>query len=343
MDPVLLRLAVFLAFSVLSLGLGYTARRTGAVREEVSRGVHWVTVVVVWSLIMVATLWKLPVTGGLWWVLVVTPMTVAVPPLVAIPLARLMRADRGTVGVIAIASAIGNTGYLMGASVCNTLLAGTDEGVLLPEEAAKGAADAAMAYGMAVVNVMSICGIFILYPLARCFGEQDAGGAGGVAVWRLVMKNFTDPRAAMFYAAGLGAVLSATGVPYPEAVDDWYVLEVLLYLGALGTYFGIGMRLRFGGLWRPMRWHVVVAGFRFGFALLLTAGLLGIGALMGFKPSPLLRDTLLIEAMVPLAAQAVIIPNLFGMDAAFASRLWIVNTGLFVVVVLPVLWLVFSA
>ncbi|MEM6550822.1 MAG: hypothetical protein AAF750_01600 [Planctomycetota bacterium] len=340
MDPVLVRLVVFLAFSVLSLGLGYGARRSGVVREEVSRGVHWVTVVVVWSLIMVATLWKLPVTPGLWWILVVTPLTVAVPPLVAIQLARAMKADRGTVGVIAIASAIGNTGYLMGASVCYTLLARTDAALLGPEEAAKGAADAAMAYGMAVVNVMSICGIFILYPLARRFGEQ---GATDVPVWRLVMKNFTDPRAAMFYAAGLGAVLSATGVPYPEAVDDWHVKEVLLYLGALGTYFGIGMRLRFGGLWRPVRWHAVVAGFRFGFALVLTAGLLGVGALMGFKPSPLLRDTLLIEAMVPMATQAVIIPNLFGMDAALAARLWVVNTAVFVVVLLPVLWVVFSA
>ncbi|MEM1212420.1 MAG: hypothetical protein AAGI68_09000 [Planctomycetota bacterium] len=341
MDPVLVRLAAFLAFSVLSLGLGYAARRSGVVREELSRAVHWVTVVVVWSLIMVATLWKLPVTGGLWWILVVTPLTVAVPPLVAIRLARAMGGDRGTVGVVAIASSIGNTGYLMGASVCYTLLAATDAGELLPEEAAKGAADAAMAYGMAVVNVMSICGIFILYPLAWRFGEQ-AGVASGVPVWRLMLKNFTDLRAAMFYAAGVGVVLSAAGVPYPASVDDWYITEVLLYLGALGTYFGIGMRVRLGSLWRPVRWHGFVALFRFGFALALTAGLLGVGAAFGLVPSRLLRDTLLIEAMVPMATQAVIIPNLFGMDAALAARLWVVSTGLFVVAVLPVLWWVFA-
>ncbi|MEO0477625.1 MAG: hypothetical protein AAF085_16900, partial [Planctomycetota bacterium] len=85
----------------------------------------------------------------------------------------------------------------------------------------------------------------------------------------------------------------------------------------------------------------IVAGVKFLATPLLTLSLLIAAQNLGFTPPPdMLKQTFMLMAFMPIAIQCVIVANLFHLDARMAGSVWIVNTLIFLCVVLPVIMLV---
>jgi predicted permease len=324
---------IFLCFSLASLLAGYFGRRRGIVAEEASRPLHFFTVVVTWSVVGFLGVWRIPPDAANLWVVAIEPFLVVIPALLMIPLARLLGASDNHTGVLAIGAGLSNLGFTLGGYLCYTLL--TDP-TLLPggDTEPSEVGRAALAYSIAQVSMMSVSGIAVLYPLARHFSPATQGSE---TVGRLVYHSLVDWRAMMLYAAVLGAVLAYARVPYPTVLDDLHVLDVLFYLGAFTAYFGIGLRLHLGPLGQYVREHSLLAGMKFLGLPLLTAALLVLANLLSAGPPVLAERVTLVLSPMPTAIQTVIVPNLFHLDARFASGLWLVNTVLFAVLPLPVL------
>jgi len=315
----------FLIFSLFSLGClfaGYAGRRRGWIPESWSRPLHTQTVIWIWSLISLVSLWNMPMDRGNLWLLAVMPLLVVLPAFAAIPLARAIGAGRSEVGVLACAAGLGNTGSTLGAYLAYLLFAPAGE---------------AMSYGIAIVSIMSVAGILTCYPLARHFAAP-AGEAGPVA--GLIARSLFDVRAMPLYASLLGLGLSAAGAPYPAFVLDWRLVDVLCYLAAFGGYLGIGLRLRLGDSGRYLPHHTLLALLRFLLLPGLAAALLWLLAGMPAPLPPLGRRVLMLEACMPTAIMSVIIANMFHLDTRLASVLWLWNTLLFFLVPLPIiLWM----
>ncbi|MEX0886697.1 MAG: AEC family transporter [Phycisphaeraceae bacterium] len=340
MDPRTVQFLIFCVFSVASLAAGYAARRRNLVTEDFSRPLHFVTVVFLWSAVSLLSLWKLPLGRDNIWLLVIEPLLVAVPAYGIIPIARYFGCTRKQTGVLALAAGLGNLGFTLGGYLCYTLLA-NPELIARPDladaDAANAAADAALAYAVAQVTIMSTTGVVVLYPLARHFGDTDTTGE---SLATLIRRSLVDLRAMMIYTGILGVALAYLGVPQPAWIDRVGVIDVLFYLGAFTAYAGIGLRLRLGETWRHLRLHAMLAGMRFVTIPLLTLALVSLAALSPAPPNVLLRHVFLVEAFMPAAIQLVITANLFHLDPRQASSLWLVNTLLFLAVPLPVMiWL----
>ena len=75
------------------------------------------------------------------------------------------------------------------------------------------AANAALAYGMAQVNLMTICGIVILFPIARHFAVDEPGRPD---VLKLVARSLFNIRALGLYFAIAGVTLCLPPRPVPH-------------------------------------------------------------------------------------------------------------------------------
>ena len=322
MSPRTLEFLIFTAFSLLSLAAGYIPRRRGWLSESVSRPIHLATVIWLWSPICILTLWNLPLKKGNLWLLLLQPLMMALPAYSMIPLGKLLRFSREDTGVLAIASGMSNNGFTLGAYLCFALL---------------NPPEIALAYAMACVSIMQAAMVFIIYPIARAYGESEEKESFA----RLILANFTDLRSVPFYASATGLVLAMLPLPKPAVLlgPTFYkvLLTTLFYVGGLGTYMGIGLRLRLGDSKSYLKHYTVLGIMRFVAIPAVTALLLFLIRLTPWPLDPLGQTVFQIEAFVPAATMTVIMANLFHLDARMASVTWLWNTIMFVVVPLPVI------
>jgi len=337
MSPRTIQFIAFVVFNLAALVAGYICRRRGLVAEERSRFLHFWTIVVLWSAVGLFAVWRLPAEPGNLWLLAIEPVLVIVPALLAIPFGWWIGAGPKQRGVLVIGAGLGNLGFTLGGYLCYTLL--TDPSLMeatgvTPAEVG----NAALAYSVAQVSIMTVAGVIVLYPLARHFGGEASEDE---SIGALIIHSLVDWRAMMLYTAIVGAILAYTNVPYPKAIDRWHVMDALFYVGGFTAYFGIGLRLHAGETVRAVRYHAVLAVIKFAALPALTIGLLTLASLTGGGPPALAAQVMLVLSPMPTAIQTVIIPNLFHLDARLASGIWLVNTALFAVIPLPVIlyWL----
>lgn len=325
--------------SVLSILGGYAARRFGWLHEDFSRKIHWFTIVVLWSLAALLLLWNLAPDPANLWVLAIEPLLVVIPAFLIIPLAKKIGLRRNQIGVLAMAAGLRNSGFALGSYLAYAIL---PAGALLRQQGVIDEAQAemlslnALAYGTLIVMTMSMAVVTFLFPIAQHFGDL-----GQTSLARLIFKSFVDWKAMLFYASAAGITLAYKEVPVPQQVFDWKIHKALIYLGAMTAYFGIGMRLHFDQIKPHIKSHIVVAGVKYVATPGLTIALLLIARNVGTIPPPeLLNQTFLLMAFMPPAIQSVMISNLFHLDARMAGSIWIVNTLVFLCLVLPLILLV---
>jgi predicted permease len=315
---------IFITFSLLCLALGYAARRKNWVDEHLSRPLHHFTLTWLWSPVSLLAFWGLDLTGDngrqVTILMLAQPVLMIVGGAAMVPIMRAIHATRKAEGVMVLAGALSNHGFTLGSFLCYALLSDHDQ---------------ALRYGIAYVTSMQVFMVIIFYPVASHYGSLEK-----VSLPRLMADAFLTTRAMPLYNAVIGFLLNLAGSRYPsEWVDGYHVMQVLFFLGAAGSYFGIGLRLRLGdmaGVWKK---HVACGLVHFLLMPAWTVFMLWAMPYLGVHPSGLVHDVMVIEAFTPTAINIVIAANLFHLDPRLASVVWLVNTLAFCVAVLPpMLW-----
>ncbi|MCC7147467.1 MAG: hypothetical protein IT443_13575 [Phycisphaeraceae bacterium] len=327
MEPRTVKFVLFTAVSLACLLAGYLWRRRRGINEQklagLSERVHFVTVVVIFPLAGLISLWNLPIQPASLWLVVIEPVAVAAAGFGMIPLARLIRAEPRQLGVLVASGGMGNLGFTLGGYLCYVLIE---------------PANAALAYAVEAVSLMQIAGVIFFNPILMHCGQAD-GPRRSLA--RMLYDSFVDWRALMLHTAVLGAGLAYFKVPYPVQIDSWWIKDGLFFLGGGTAYFGIGLQLRLsdGGAYLPQ--HGLLAVLRFAFIPLLTWIMLQAIAVTWGPLDPVAAKVMMVESFMPVALATVMLSNLFNLDVRLACSLWLVNTGLFMLVVLPglVWWL----
>lgn len=345
MDPRAIEFFALAVVSALSILAGYVSRKRGWLHEDASRTVHWYTIVVLWSFAGFFALWHLDPDPANLWVLAIEPLLVVIPAFLIIPLAKAIGLKRNQVGVLALAAGLRNSGFALGAFLAYAILpvgsllreqVGPD-GILAPDKA-DALSISALAYGLLIVMTMSMAVVIFLFPIVQHFAGHHEGGA---SLGQLIYKSFVDWKAMLFYASAAGIALAYAKVPAPPIVEDWYILKALIFLGSAAAYFGIGLRLHIDHLRPHAKSHALVAAVKFLATPVLTCALLFIARNLGLAPPPgMLEQSFMLAAFMPTAIQTVIVANLFHLDARMAGSVWLVNTVLFIVIVLPAILLI---
>jgi predicted permease len=286
---------------------------------------HLYTVIFAWSPVFLVAFWSLPLSRQILVLLAVQPIQMLIAWGAAVVVAKWLRCDRGQTGVLILIAALSNQGFTLGAYLCYAVL---------------DPAQQAMSYAIAYVAAMQVFMVVIFYPVARHYGHVPADGTGP-SVGRLIAASFIDIRSTPLYAAPVGLLLNVSGVALPAWIGQYHIMEIMFFIGAIGSYAGIGLRLRLGDSRTHLKLHIAAAVIRF---VAVPAAILGVIGLLHLSPwamAPLPRSVLIIECLTPAAIASVIVPNLFGLDARLASVLWLWNTITFSVICLPIILLVF--
>jgi predicted permease len=173
------------------------------------------------------------------------------------------------------------------------------------------------------------------FPLARLYSSDTPPGTK----WRFDLRALTQDPLFLFPIGGilLGTLLNWSGLPRPELLGA--LLSPLVMASTTLMLISVGLNMRFSAIGSFLREAIAVAGIKHLLlpALLVTLGLLaGYGRLNGGLP---LRVLIIVSSM-PVAINSLIPPTLYKLDLDLANSCWILSNGIFVVAILPLLYLV---
>ena len=314
----LLTITVILA----SLAGGYVARKRSLLSQRVAEALMTFVAVFGYTAVSFLTIWVLeaprlsdallPVMGGMHWMMMAG---------LSILTARTLKMDFENRGVLGVTGGAGNTGFTMGGFIIY-LLAGEQ--------------------GLALVSIYCLCWtpmiVLFLYPVARHY----AHGPLRVSLGRLMLQSLLDWRSIGLPISIVSLFLCVYKVPRPAIISEYRVVDVLMFVVTAMAYFSIGMRVHLGDLGRLAKMIFSLAALRFAGGLAIALGMLALLALTPWPLEGLRRDVFLIESFVPTAVIGVAVCSMFHLRPRSASVLFLVNTVMYLVLVLPIVMWVFG-
>lgn len=314
MPPLVLKFVVTAAVILLAMLAGYACRRLGWLREEMGESLMTFVAVFGYPVTGLLTIWGTSLEASDAVLPLMAVAHVLVMTALGLGLAGIVTRDRAERGLLAVTAGIGNNGFTMGAFIL----------YLIRGEEAMGLSNIYILLFMPVA-------VLVMYPIAQHYASERRRGS----VLDLLRTSMLDWRAIGLPACLLAIGLSAAGVKRPDFVLSWHVIDALVYTVTPVAFFAIG--LRFHGskimpLWRQIAWLTALR-----FILGAVAGV-ALAWLFGLTPWALegLRwDVFVFQAFVPTAVTAVAIANMFDLKPREASVLFVSNTVIYLVAVLP--------
>jgi len=171
------------------------------------------------------------------------------------------------------------------------------------------------------------------FPLAKMYSGDEPGPGPRVNLGSLVR----DP-IVMLPLLGIvaGALLNWSGVARPEQAGDMMAPLVMVSTAMMLVSVGLNMKVAAPGAYR--REVAAIVGIKnvlVPAAMLVTGLALGYGRMDGGMP---LRVLVTMGAM-PVAFKSLVAASLYRLDTDLANLLWLVSTGVFVVIGLPLMYL----
>lgn len=321
--PVTLKLCLIVFLIVASMLGGWFVRRRKLLHEHVANGLMTFVAVLGYPSIGFLAVWATPLGATEFWLTTQSVLHMAVMTLLGMILARFVTRDRPERGLLGISAAAGNTGVTMGGFILYVLFGETG-------------------LGLAAIYFLLFSSMIIVmhYPIARRF----AGHHPHSSLAHLMIKNLLDWRSIGLPMTIVSILLSMKGVPRPAFVAQWKILDILIFTITAMAYFAIGMRFHGSDFLRLRKQILALAGMRFGLGLLVGLALL---ALTWITPWPIPWGSLnmkvcIIESFVPMAVTVVAVASMFGLRAREASMLFVANTVMYLLFIMPIVMWVFG-
>jgi predicted permease len=321
-DPVARKLIAYTTLIIGSFSIGYGCRKAHLLGETVSRWIMTIVSVFGYATLQLFALWGLRLSAEMIWLPILGGLNILLMCLIGMAGGRALFKDKGERGLFAISSGLCNTGITMGGLV---LLA---------------------FYGMEGLGRMSLYCIMwtpvvigMLYPMCRHYSDHFAGGSLG----RLMFRSVFDWRSVGLPVAVAGIVLSLTLGPErrPAWVANWRIIDIIAYGTNAAAYFAIGLRTSLRHTRHIGRLIGAAAVMRFTVSA-------GVAAVLVFITTRFVTmdamnvNVIMIESVMPVAVTMVAGANMFRMNTQAASTLFVINTFMFLAIMLPILFVIFQ-
>jgi predicted permease len=252
----------------------------------------------IWGLALNAEMIFLPVSG------VFLAVSGFIIGKLAVHKMRLTGTDAKT---IVISSSLANHGFTMGGFLCY-LFAGEQ--------------------GLALSAIFLI--YFIPFTFLFIFSYANVKDRNQVFQWAFVKDLLFSFRNMPLYAVFIAIFIRLTGINRP---DVYFPLDILLILSIALYYFTLGINFKFNDLHFFKKEHVFLAAQKFILLPAITFFILEFIAI-----SDAIKMIIKLQSFMPAAIYSVITAILFDLNARQASGLFVVNSILFIFLVLPLLF-----
>jgi len=312
---VITRFILIVSGIVVATAVGYLTRKRDWLDESCAGPLMFYIVILGWTPASALVLWQLP----LQWSLIALPVVSTLLPVCLAPFgyffSRIHRLDSKSAGTFIVASGISNIGFTMGAFVCYCLF-----GML------------GLGYANLFAATWAVPYVGFYYPLARRYGDPHAR-----LDIRFLLRTFFDIRALPVLGSVIGLAFNIIQLPFPGCIATFHLLDILIILSLLTSFAVIGLQIHFSHLARQKLLHASLATVKFVITPALTMFLMILAERIFGSLPVTARHVILIQSFMPTAIFTVVIANLFDLEPRLAGMLFLVNTVVFLAVVLPIL------
>jgi len=217
-------------------------------------------------------------------------------------------------GAYTMGSCISNYGFTLGGFVCLIFFGET-----------------ALAMQTVYIFPLVVFIYLVWFPIARYYGD----GGEKVTPLRSFLMAFTDITTLPLAGTVVGLALKYFSQDYtflarPAFLE--YVNKTLVWTGTAASMFTIGITLNLSSVGKYLKENVSVSVTKF-----LLGPLAGYALAKLFHADPMQVKVTVILTSVPVGLFASFASSIFGLNRNLANSLFVVNTGAYLVIILPIL------
>ena len=301
----------FLAFFdlLLPLGVGYALAGCTKLRRESFDRMLRAAIVTVFPAMALLSLWRARLESELLWLPVLGMAMQVMPGLVGLLRSRSKPYNSLETGSYVLSSLLSNRGVVGGLTLY----------ILFGEEGYMHSR---------LVIVLAIPSLFLIYfPIARYFRISHDAGSGEKLDLRSIIFNRNQ---APVIGLAAGFLLNMAGVARPTAFD--WVFAALVHVVAWMFLVPVGASMDFGQMRRHWRHMLDLLPIKF---VVTPLAMFAMGRAVGLEGTIL--HSLVVLSFAPTAINAVIAAKLHDLDVHVATTAFVLTTGVYVVVVLPII------
>ena len=318
--PATIRLLSMLIILTVGIISGHLATGKFRVPERFAKKIMTTVLVCFNWPIALLVIWKMNLTPQVIWLPITGALILFAATALSTVLFNYIKLDPITRLTLILAAALSNLGYTGGAFVCYALF---------------GSA------GLALANIYPVFWLIVVYliffPLLKIqklrMSEQNH---------TFSPRHLLDFRFLVLPAIIVAIALNITGVRFPQFVLRLHIIDVFVYIASSLSFFAIGMRVNFSRLKNYINLYFPLCIVKFLITPALAILIIYLVKLTGQNPSGSIQNVIIVLSAAPSAVLMVTMSNVFDLDGPLASALWVVTTAVFVVVVVPVLFFVYT-
>jgi len=307
---------------VLVVGLvsGFLASSRFGLPEHLAKKIMTIVLVCFNWLIALLVIWSMQLSRQLIWLPIVGVVLMLAITALSAGIFYFLEPDRRSRLTLILAGGLSNTGYTGGAFVCYALFGMT---------------------GLALANIYLLLCLPIFYlvylPLlkVRELRKEDRN-------FRLKLNFLLDFRMLAIPAIIAAIILNLINVKSPAFIAKFHIIDILVYIASSLSFFAIGLRVKLSRLKDYISLYFLIAAIKFILTPALALAIIALLALAGQNLNSMVQKVIIILSATPSAVLMVTMSNVFDLDGPLASALWVVTMAIFVVIVVPVLFLLFA-
>lgn len=312
-----LRLIGMLAVLVIGLISGYLASSRFGLSEHLAKKIMTIVLVCFNWIIGLFVIWSMNLSRQLIWLPIVGVVLMLTITVLSAVIFHFIEPNRKTWLTLTLAGAISNTGYTGGAFVCYALFGMT---------------------GLALANIYLLICLPVFYlvylPLLKLH-EMHSKDRNA----KLKFDFLLDLRMIAIPVIIIAIILNLTGVKRPAFIKDFYIVDILVYTASSLSFFAIGLRVKLARLKNYINLYFPVAAVKFILTPAIALLIIAVLKMAGQNLDSLFQKVIIVSSATPSAVLTVTLSNVFDLDSPLASALWVVTMAIFVVIVVPILFL----
>lgn len=310
------KFALFELAILIPLAAGFFWRMREAVNTETPRRIFWLSLICFETPIYMFLGWGLSLRSDLLFLPLIGFLSALGGLATLIWFGRRFGYDRASLGTLAASGALSNQGYFLGGYLCLLLIG--EEGLAL---------------SVVYIFYWNFLVYGLLFPISRwASGESERLDIHPVTALR---QLFTDLRALPLPGFLFGLILNQFDVVRPDWISAY--LKYAPPVSSILILFGVGITIDSSQLRLHSRLVPAVALTKFA---VMPAIALGAAWMVGLDHHAF--AVVAIESTCPTAIFSVVISTLFAMNTRLASTLFVWSTGIFMMVICPLLMYLFS-
>ncbi len=319
-DATRLRLVSMLAILVGGLVSGYLANNRLGLPEHFAKKIMTAVLVCFNWPIALLVIWPMQLDSQIIWLPIVGIILMLVITALSITVFSFLKLDQRSRLTLILAGSLSNMGYTGGAFVCYALFGTT---------------------GLAMANIYPVFWIptvyLIFFPLLKI---QELQIKNSDAKFRF--GQILDLRFLVLPAVIAAVVLNLTGVKSPAFIAKFHIIDILVYIASSLSFFAIGLQVKLSRLKNYINLYFPLAVIKFILTPAVALLIIWLLALTGQNLTGPVQKVIIVLAATPSAVLMVTMSNVFDLDGPLASALWIVTMATFAIIVVPVLFFVFT-